>query len=312
MADTAAVKSRTRRKLGPVRRMNEIIPPEGVPLHFAVAGLGARLGAQLTDLGLCVVLMIVLGIVTNEVLPPAAWWSLMLLTFFAIRTPYYIATELMWNGQTLGKRMLGLRVVGADGRGLSTNAVVVRNLMREAEIYGPAFALMGGLDRVDLWYWLTLVWAGVAIGVPIFSKTNQRLGDLIAGTYVIEHPRAGLETDLAAKSNAVVRRDDRFTFAAKQLDYYGRYELQILEQLLQSGARTRRETHAQQMQEMVRVARRIRSKIGYSDPVKDSEAEAFLQAFYAAQRGHLEQRKLFGDFREDKFHTTDSDMKDHP
>ena len=156
------------------------------------------------------------------------------------------------------------------------------------------------------------MWAGVAIGVPIFSKTNQRLGDLIAGTYVIEHPRAGLETDLAAKSNAVVRRDDRFTFAAKQLDYYGRYDLQILEQLLQSGARTRRETHAQQMQEMVRVARRIRSKIGYSDPVKDSEAEAFLQAFYAAQRGHLEQRKLFGDFREDKFHTTDSDMKDHP
>lgn len=312
MADIPAPRSRTRRTPSRTRRLNEIIPPEGVPLHFAVAGLGARLGAQLTDMGLCLLFLIALGFVTNEVLPSAAWWSLMLLTFFAIRTPYYIATELMWNGQTLGKRMLGLRVVGADGRGLSTNAVVVRNLMREAEIYGPAFALMGGLERVDLWYWLTLLWAGIAIGVPIFSKTSQRLGDLIAGTYVIEHPRAGLETDLAAQPADVARRDDRFTFSAEQLDYYGRYELQILEQLLQSGERSRRETPARQVQEMEQVSRRIRLKIGYSDPVKDSEAQAFLRAFYAAQRGHLEQRKLFGDLREDKFHTTDPETKDQP
>jgi uncharacterized RDD family membrane protein YckC len=281
--------------------MNQIVPPEGVPLHFTIAGLGARLGAQLTDLGLSVIFLIVLGIVTTNVLPSAVWWSLMLLTFFAIRTPYYIATELMWNGQTLGKRMLGLRVVGADGRGLSTNAVVVRNLMREAEIYGPGFALLGGLERVDIWYWLTLLWAVISIGVPIFSKSNQRLGDLIAGTYVIEHPRAGLPSDLAAKTAEAAEQDNRFNFTAKQLDYYGRYELQILEQLLQSTGNTKQGT-PEQRQEMIRVSRRIRAKIKYLEQVKDSEAADFLHTFYAAQRGHLEQRRLFGDVREDKFH----------
>ena len=47
---------------------------------------------------------------------------------------------------------------------------------------------------------------------------------------------------------------------------------------------------------------RIRAKIDYGEPVRPDEAEAFLRAFYNAQRAHLEQRQLFGDKRADKHH----------
>ena len=50
---------------------------------------------------------------------------------------------------------------------------------------------------------------------------------------------------------------------------------------------------------------RISAKIGYSERVRKSEREAFLRAFYVAQRAHLEQRRLFGDVRADKFHRED-------
>src|SRR3546814_12824423 len=69
------------------------------------------------------------------------------LLFFAIRTPYYVASELLWNGQTLGKRMHGLRVVAVDGRGLTPPAVVGPNLRKEAAVFVPRTWLHpGGAD----------------------------------------------------------------------------------------------------------------------------------------------------------------------
>ncbi|MFM7445498.1 MAG: RDD family protein, partial [Tabrizicola sp.] len=50
------------------------------------------------------------------------------------------------------------------------------------------------------------------------------------------------------------------------------------------------------------VVEKIRRKIGYADKVDPADHPAFLQAFYTAQRAHLEQRQLFGDRRADKHH----------
>ena len=50
------------------------------------------------------------------------------------------------------------------------------------------------------------------------------------------------------------------------------------------------------------VGKRIRNKIEYSYPVDPRDEEAFLKAFYRAQRAYLEQKKLFGEARADKFY----------
>jgi uncharacterized RDD family membrane protein YckC len=277
-----------------------LLPPESVPLHFALSGLGVRMGAQLIDLLLSMAAIFVVAFLGARFLEWEALSLLMLLLFFAVRTPYYIASELMWNGQTLGKRLLGIRVVASDGTGLTTHAVVVRNLMREAEVFGPAIAVFGGFSIGGLWTLVMLIWIVVVFVVPLRDKQGRRLGDLIAGTCVILVPTATRTTDLAAAPVASGAGAARFTFATEHLEHYGRYELQVLEALLHVKPKA-----VKVDDELLRVTRRIVTRIDYRERVADADVHDFLSAFYTAQRGHLEQRRLFGDVREDKFHGKD-------
>ena len=299
--DKALRKMRAREAKRLTKRAVTFTPPEGVPVTFEAAGLAVRLGAQLLDLlitGLAVLAVILLLVVTFGIEGPLVE-SLAALLFFAIRTPYYVLAELLWNGVTLGKRATGLRVISSNGRTLSPHAVVVRNLMKEAEVFVPGAMLLvvSALDWPE--QLLTLVWVAIVLAVPLLNRRRQRLGDIIAGTYVVHHPETVLLPDVA-KSTIY---DTGFAFQPHQLDHYGAFELQTLEQLLRSPGRHAASSAAARRQETLRaVVDRIRIKIDYPDAVRDPDLEAFLNAFYTAQRAHLEQRQLFGEKRADKFH----------
>ena len=109
----------------------DLMPPEGVPIRLDIAGIGVRLAAQIADTLLtgiaavaAVVLLLSLGLVSPQTLMAVG-----ALLFFLIRIPYYVLTELAWNGQTLGKRFMRIKVVSHDGASLTTHAIVLRNLM---------------------------------------------------------------------------------------------------------------------------------------------------------------------------------------
>ena len=88
------------------------------------------------------------------------------------------------------------------------------------------------------------------------------------------------------------RAREELAFTDPQLDVYGVYELQVLEDVLRGRGRA---GHADAVRT---VAEKVREKIGWSGPpVSD---ERFLEAFYAALRGRLERRLLFGKRRADK------------
>ena len=309
--------------------IRNFLPPEGVPLSFEVAPLGARFGAQILDLlatGL-LALSLVLLLTLTEALPPAAGELIGWLLFLFVRAPYYIAAELVWNGQTLGKRARALRVVSADGRSLRPYAIAVRNIMKELEVFVPGTALLMAPVLSPPEHLVLLAWIAVLLAVPLTNRRRQRLGDIIAGTYVIRQPRAVLMPDMAAGAAGAVGADTgtdasavpgedavaagRFTFHAHQLDHYGAYELQTLEQVLHSQARhgrTRRLDRAaarRHGQTLAAIADQIRAKIDYTEPVAEPDVPAFLEAFYLAQRRYLESRKLFGDARADKFYAGD-------
>jgi uncharacterized RDD family membrane protein YckC len=74
---------------------------------------------------------------------------------------YYGFSELCLRGQTIGKRMSGIRVVRLDGFALDAGAILVRNIFRVIDHIPPL--------------WL----------VPLLSKSSQRLGDIVAGTVVV-------------------------------------------------------------------------------------------------------------------------------
>jgi uncharacterized RDD family membrane protein YckC len=282
-----------------------ILPPEGVPLTLRIAGVGVRLTAQITDVlitltGMACVLILLLLL---ELTQPQTLFAIAALIFFLIRVPYYVVAELVWNGQTLGKRLMKIKVVSHDGRSLSTHAVVLRNLLKEAEIFLPGTLLLTLDKTTPLTSLIAFAWVVMAFLIPLFNPHRQRLGDLLAGTHVIHLPQPVLLKDLAQGTPVVQQEGRKLTFLAHQLDHYGAFELQTLEGLLRAQDRNLSPAaYANHRKTVAEIIEKIRRKIGYADPVRPEDHAAFLRAFYTAQRAHLEQRQLFGDRRADKHH----------
>ncbi|MEO8531286.1 MAG: RDD family protein [Deltaproteobacteria bacterium] len=279
------------------RHLENYMPPEGVPIGLELASLGARLGAVLLDLLVTwlAILGIILAVAWLRILPPNALMTLVIILAFFAGVPYYILSELIWHGRTLGKRMTGIRVVSVDGRTLSPHQIVARNLLKDVEFFAPIGFLFQLQGASWIFAVIVLVWTIFVCVFPMVNKRKQRLGDVVAGTLVVVKPKTALLNDLAmAETHA------RYVFDQGQLDIYGRYELQTLEAILRDSSKSPL-LHA----EMKKVALTIAKRIGYTDPAIESDPRGFLMAFYKEQRERLESRQLFGDKRNDKFHSSD-------
>ncbi len=110
----------------------------------------------------------------------------------------------------------------------------------------------------------------------------MRVGDLLAGTWVISAPPKRLSYDLGD----VRAEREGWTFSDAQLDVYGVYELQTLERVLRDG----------DARAIATVAAAIRAKIA----VWGGGDHDFLHAYYDASRARMERGLLFGKRREDK------------
>ena len=282
---------------GPFR---EVVTPEGVPLRFAVARVGDRVGAFAID---CVVIGAALVAVLFLALVLAAGLRGMglafgLLAFFLLRNFYFTWFECRSAGATPGKRLLGLRVIDAHGGMLTAEAVFARNFMREIELFLPLVAaLVPAALWPDLPGWARFsasAWLFVFALLPLFNRDHLRAGDLVAGTLVVRAPKTILLVDLSASAyTSEARAAPTFSFTVEQLDLYGIQELQVLETLLRQETRRRGALEG--------VARKIQEKIGWAPPSGEAfDNEAFLRAFYTAQRARLEHRLLLGERREAK------------
>ena len=282
-----------------------ILPPEGVPLTLPIAGIGVRMAAQITDLLItlvataCVLILLALFRLTQ----PQTLVAIGALLFFLTRVPYYVLTELAWNGQTLGKRLMKIKVVSHDGGSLGTHAIVLRNLMKEAEVFLPGTLVLMLDQSTPLLGLMAFGWVVMAFLIPLMNPHRQRLGDLLAGTHVIHMPQPVLLKDLARDAPPPRAEGRKIIFLAHQLDHYGAFELQTLEGLLRAGEQPMTpNAYTAHRATLAEIIGKIRRKIGYADPVPPEDHAAFLRAFYTAQRAHLEQRQLFGDRRADKHH----------
>ena len=94
---------------------------------------------------------------------------------------YYPALEILTNGQTVGKRIMGIRVINAEGGQASISQYILRWVFRLADFPVWIFAEIysGGLP----WYSSVLAFSGIACF--ILSNRSQRIGDIVAGTIVI-------------------------------------------------------------------------------------------------------------------------------
>ncbi len=282
----------------------DIVTPEGVPLPFVVASIGDRATAVFLDLlvvlGVFLAVMILAYFATGDDFGSSFIGAIALLAAFLFRTCYFTWGEAR-RASTIGKRRVGLRVMDARGGPLTVEAVIVRNLLRELELFLPILLILApdaivpgrsGLLRAFSAFWLL----GIAM-VPFVNRRRQRIGDLLAGTIVVVRPKAALLADLGRaptpSSKAAPAAAHAFTDA--QLDVYGIYELQVLEEVLRRARGQSGDRDA-----LKAVTDRIAAKIGWQGERRALYEETFLRDFYAALRGRLERRMLLGHRKADK------------
>jgi uncharacterized RDD family membrane protein YckC len=148
--------------------------PEQTALDFSIAGIGSRFLAIAYDTVIQVLVGIIVGVggsiligVLSTLLPRASIWgfALLILFYFLLYFGYYAMFEIIWNGQTPGKRKAGIRVIKDSGRPLTPAESIGRNLMRIVD-------------------WLPTLYAVGLVSV-ILTKENKRLGDLLVGSLVV-------------------------------------------------------------------------------------------------------------------------------
>ena len=248
--------------------------PEGLTLRYELAGAGSRSAAALIDLALWGAAMLFAALVLT-LLGGAGGLVLWVVTGMLLSlSAYQILFASFWGGLTPGKWLVGLRTIDEEG----FPATILQHVLR---------GLFWPLEAV-------ILIVPVPFGVILMASTprRQRLGDMVAGTVVVLSPRAALRTDLGGREvERSVKKAAQFTFSKKQLEVYGIYELQVLEELLRRQDPYKREAvHA--------VCQRIQRRIQWrGDPVR---TERFLREFYTAVRAHLEQRMLLGKRKKDK------------
>lgn len=156
--------------------VREIHTPEGVALRLHAAGPVPRAFAWLIDLAIRAGLVLLASMLL-ALLGRFGTGAYMVFLFVVIWA-YPVAFEALWDGQTPGKRALGVRVVASDGAPVGWMASFVRNLMRTVDMlpFGYAFGLASSL--VDPW--------------------GRRLGDVVARTMVVHVSRVRGPVELPA------------------------------------------------------------------------------------------------------------------
>ena len=154
-----------------------IVTPENIPITLELAGLGSRFAAlaidivvQMTTIFIGLILFGILASVFSLAGMDKIVLAVRIGFVFVVMFGYFLLLETIWNGQTIGKRALGLRVIRDGGYPIHFFAAATRNLIRIA-------------DFVPFNY-------GVGALVAFLSPGYKRLGDLVAGTVVIKEREA--------------------------------------------------------------------------------------------------------------------------
>jgi uncharacterized RDD family membrane protein YckC len=144
--------------------------PEGIEFSILLAGPVVRFLAWSIDAacisfvtGMLAALLRLFSLISLDLS-----MALITLSGFVISIGYGIGCEWLWRGQTMGKRLLRLRVVDEQGLRLQFSQVVIRNLLRVVDSL-PLFYLVGGV-------------------ACLISGKSQRLGDIAASTIVVRNP----------------------------------------------------------------------------------------------------------------------------
>jgi uncharacterized RDD family membrane protein YckC len=249
----------------------DVQTPENVAFGYQVAGIGSRFLASLLDTTIVVllqvVILIVLALIVRSVAGSvfadqiSAWvYAIFGLVAAIFYWGYYIFFEMLSNGQSPGKRWVGLRVIRADGTPITLSESLIRNLARLVDFLPAAY--------------------GIGIVTMFIDKHSRRLGDLAAGTLVVQDRAPITMQDLAVKRTVHLRPWANVSLEGFPTERLTNDDLSLIEDfLIRRDQLTHRESLA------IQILNTLYQRLGLPLPTLSKlEAEDRLAAIlYAAQ-----------------------------
>jgi uncharacterized RDD family membrane protein YckC len=154
-----------------------------IEVDFAISPFHKRLFAWFIDV-MVMVAYVWLGNKLLNFLFSQSWsqmeWADVLFTLPLLC--YHLMFEIMWNGQSLGKKAVGIKVITTEGGQPSVSQYLIRWVFRLIDF--PSWILAAIVSSSLPWWSSIFLFAG--IGCLIISEKTQRIGDLLAGTIVID------------------------------------------------------------------------------------------------------------------------------
>jgi len=235
----------------------KIDPPEQIALELPLAGIGSRFLAMAIDTLIQVALYLITGLIflfllpegfsIFSFLPKTLGPAIAIFIGFAIYWGYFAIFEIIWKGQTPGKRLAGIRVIKESGRPINAFEAIGRNFLRAVDM------------QPGILY-------GVGLMCMMLNKQSRRLGDFVAGTVVVhEKP-----TDEVRPTWNTAIED---TSAASGLGQVSAEELVLIETYLSR----RFELDADvRLRTAIQIADRIKAKTGLQ-PQSHQHVDDFLE-----------------------------------
>lgn len=166
----------------------KVISPENIEIEYTLAGLGSRAGAVMIDYLIQGLALITIWIILFFVFFKNIWefdakavgyiMGGSLIIMWAINYLYFVISEMVMNGSTLGKRVFKLRTVRKNGMPITLKHSMIRNLFR---------------DIIDNFF--------IGIVMIFFRKDKKRIGDMVSSTMVIAEDARELQKSFEVESN---------------------------------------------------------------------------------------------------------------
>ena len=263
---------------------HNVLTPEFVEFNFVLAGLMSRFLALLVDtvLSLIITYALFLAVLLVSVLLSAGGAAVggsgvgeqifglgiaaQYVIWFLIDWGYMVLLETVWSGQTVGKKMMGLRVIQDTGVRVGVYQSLLRNLVRP-------------LDKLPILYLV----GGTA---ALFSGSQQRLGDLLAGTIVVRERRL--------KIPAQLERPDGDVSLLADPDFRARVaKLSAEEETVLFSSALRREELGMEarLNLFATLARRLEEDLGFTKPGHLSDEKLVLLVTAALAAKNAQKRK---------------------
>ena len=253
-----------------LRQQHGVETPEQVEVRLELAGVGSRAAALTLDL----LLLFLVALFLIFVAAAADWWrrieaesggwatAFLILFVFSYPLAYFALLEGLNGGRTLGKQALGIRVVMDTGRAVTPTAAVVRTLVRLLDCFFPVCPFLPGFFMI------------------VFSKSNKRLGDMVAGTIVVRDRPTDWVLGAVADPSAAHIEEPIETGPPELTED----EFRLLDRLL---SRLNELDSAVQVRLTTELARRFETRI----PRRSEDLQAYLVQVFAEEQ--LKRRSRF-------------------